>query len=87
MKWFYGTTGESACELAPIDRPMTARRNGTHQRLSQVRRSAFWSVGLWQDCSLESGQAEAHIGECQNPPWVIIDPVNAARFMTAASIS
>ena len=27
------------------------------------------------------------LGTCQNPSWVIIDPVNAARFMTAASIS
>ena len=25
------------------------------------------------------------LGACQKPPWVIIDPVNAARFMTAAS--
>jgi hypothetical protein len=26
-----------------------------------------------------------HIDACHKPPWVIIDPVNAARFMTAAS--
>jgi hypothetical protein len=27
------------------------------------QRSGSWSARLWQDCSLESGQAEAHVGK------------------------
>jgi hypothetical protein len=57
---------------------MTARKSVLHQRAAD--KGAMTS-------ELENGQSEAHIRACRNPPWVIIDPVNAARFMTVASTS
>lgn len=56
-------------------------------RVARIRECAIKSQF---DCSSgRTGRADSGriLMACQNPSWVIIDPVNAARFMTAASIS
>ena len=66
---------------------MTARESRTRigeSRKPGDRPSDSGQFDYGQDCSLESGQAEAHIGACPN---LVVDPVSAARFMTAASTS
>jgi hypothetical protein len=62
------------------------RIQNPHRRLAQVQQSTIskavgqfdcGSVPYWKSCHWLR-----HIAACQNP---VIDPVNAARFMTAAS--
>jgi len=62
--------------------PVGANRRHWTRRLKLKRPSteAAYFIVNWKTDS-----PKRILGACQKPPWVIIDPVNAARFMTAAS--
>lgn len=74
--------------LAPGLRPQRMRASKgppstrTHQRLSQARRSAFGQFDYGRIVHWKVDRPKRILGTCPNR---VIDPVDAARFITAAS--
>jgi hypothetical protein len=80
----------SGFAVAPGLRPQRARasKGPAGKSAAPIGLSSFnGRFGYGRIVHWKADKPKRILGTCQNPSWVIIDPVNAARFMTAANIS
>jgi|SRR5258706_2822902 hypothetical protein len=78
---FRSTPNNGRHQTGPVGPVGANRRHWTRRlKLKRPPAEAAYFIVNWKTDS-----PKRILGACQKPPWVIIDPVNAARFMTAAS--